>query len=70
MDFKMIEIYNQKAKINNDTYNFIIEEKWFDNFRLNRKRPKFYTIKRNGKTILSTSLHQTFYSRKRNLLNG
>ena len=66
MSYTMIEIYNQEIKIGKDKYNFIIEEKLTPGF--NRK-PKFYTIKKNDKGYLYTTLHQTFYAYKRKLLN-
>lgn len=69
---KMIEIFNQQVKVNNKKYNFIITEKWIDGWGVThskgRTRPKFYEIKENGKTILSTSLHQTFNARKKQIL--
>ena len=68
----IIEIYNQKVKINNKVYNFIIKEKWIDgwgrNHNVGRTRPKFYEIQENGETILSTSLHQAFYSKKKQII--
>ena len=68
----IVEIYNQKVKINNKTYNFIIKEKWVDGWgrkhSVGRTRPKFYEIKENGETILFTSLHQTFYSTKNKIM--
>ena len=73
MNYTMIEIYNYEVKIGKDKYNFIIEEKWIEGwgrkFAVGRVRPKFYSIKKNEQTILSTSLHQTWYAEKRKLLN-
>lgn len=72
MKYEMIEIFNLKAKVNNKNYNFIIEEQWIDGWGIThskgRQRPKFYEIKENGKTILRTSLHQTFNARKKQIL--
>ena len=69
---KMYEIFNKEVIINKDKYNFIIEEQHFEeysrNCRLGRIRPKFYTIKKNNEIILHTSLHQTFYARKRQII--
>ena len=65
-NYKMITIYNQEVKKGNDKFNLIIEEKWMIGIR---RKPKFYSIKKNGETILSTSLHQTWYAEKRKLLN-
>lgn len=73
-DYTMYEIYNQEIKIGKDKYNFIIKEKWIrgwgKKFACGRARPKFYLIKRNDKTVLHTTLHQTWYAKKRKLLNG
>lgn len=72
MDYEMITIFNQKAKIGNNKYNFIIEEKnvegWGKKFCVGRAKPKFYSIKKNGKTILHTTLHQTFYKERKTIL--
>lgn len=72
-DYEMIIIYNQEVKKGKDKYNLIIEEKWINGwgirFACGRRRPKFYSIKKNGQTILSTTLHQTWYAEKRKLLN-
>ena len=69
MDYEMIEIYNRPARVGKDTYNFIIQEKWTPGwgvrFACGRRRPKFYEIKKNGETILSTTLHQTWYAKQR-----
>lgn len=74
MKSKTIEIFNQEAKINNDKYNFIIKEKWIEGWgkshSCGRTRPKFYLIKKNGRTILITSLHQVFYARKNKIVKG
>ena len=65
----MIEIYNKEVKIGKNKYNFIIEEKWITGWGTTwargRRRPKFYIIKENGKLILHTSLHQTWYAQRR-----
>lgn len=65
-NYEMITIYNQEIKKGKDKYNLIIKEKWITGMR---RKPKFYSIKKNGETILSTSLHQTWYAEKRKLLN-
>ena len=71
MEYTMIEIWNKAIKKDNKKYEFIIEEKfisgWGRQFACGRRRPKFYTIKENGKTILSSTRHQTFYGYKRKL---
>lgn len=64
-NYEMIEIFNQEVNIDKNKYNFIIREKWFVGYG---RKPKFYTIMRNGETILYTSLHQTFYAERRKLL--
>ena len=74
MDYKMIEIYNKPAKIKGKKYNFIIEEKWVTGwgrtFAKGRRRPKSYKITENGKLILLTSLHQTFYKMQKDIMEG
>lgn len=74
MDYKMFEVYNKGLKVGKNNYNFIIEEKWIDGwgrrFACGRRRPKFYSIKKNGKLILHTSLHQTWYAEIRKVKKG
>lgn len=64
-NYEMIEIFNQEVNIDENKYNYIIREKWITGFR---RKPKFYTIMKNGEAILHTTLHQTFYAEKRKLL--
>ena len=65
---KRFEIYNKElVKNNKDKYNFIINEVWYTN---TKSRAKFYEIKKNDETILSTSLHQTWYKYIRLIKNG
>lgn len=66
-NYDMITIYNQEIKVGKDKYNFIIEEKWTPGLR---RKPKFYSIKKNNEFWLSTTLHQTWYAERRKLLNG
>ena len=69
---EMIPISRIGMFINKDWYEFIIEEKWMDGYGYRwargRAKPKFYTIKRNNEIVLHTSLHQTFYKYKRDIL--
>lgn len=58
-----IEIFNKPYSNGNHEYNFIINEVQFSNWKTNhpnRIRPKMYAIKEDGKTILYTSLWQTW----------
>ena len=70
---KMIEIYHNKIKVNKDTYEFTIEEKviegWGVTHSKGRARPKMYSIKKNNEMLLSTSLHQVYYARKKKILS-
>lgn len=70
---KMIEILRQGQFVKNNWYEFIIREQWIDGWGVThskgRQRPKFYEIKENGETILSTSLHQIFNARKKQILS-
>lgn len=52
------EIYNKEYVVGNDTYNYIITQVEFSGVR---RKSKFYEIRKNNETILSTSLHQTWY---------
>jgi len=52
------EIYNKEYVAGKDVYNFIITQVEFKGVR---RKSKFYEITKNNKTILSTSLHQTWY---------
>lgn len=62
---KTIEIWNKELIINKkDKYNFIIDEIWHTGVK---RRSKFYKIKKNGRIILHTSLHQTFYKYMREI---
>ena len=74
MKYKMIIIFNQEVKAKKDKYNFIIREKWIDGwgkrFCCGRERPKFYSITKNGKEILNTTLHQTFYARRNKIVKS
>lgn len=62
------EIYNKEININKDKYNFIIEEVWYSSNKRNRK--KFYMITKNNEDILHTTLHQTWYKYKRDIMKG
>lgn len=58
-----IEIFNKPYSTKDHDYNFIINEVQFSNWKTNhpnRIRPKMYAIKEDGKTILYTSLWQTW----------
>ena len=72
MNYKMIEVSRLGRFVNGDWYEFITEEKWINGFGTTwakgRTRPKFYTIRKNNKDILHTSLHQTFNKYKRDIL--
>ena len=56
---KTIEIYNKELiKNKKEKYNFVIDEVWHTGVK---RRQKFYKILKNGRIILHTSLHQTWY---------
>jgi len=66
---EILEVFNQEVKVGKNKYNFIVKEGYMTGwYRSKRRRPKFYEIQENNKTILSTSLHQTYYSYKKRLL--
>lgn len=66
---KILEVFNQEIKQGKNKYNFIVKEGYMTGwYRSKKRRPKFYEIQENGKTILSTSLYQTFYARKKKIL--
>lgn len=71
---KMIEVINQKVKINNVKYNFIVEVQDFKNFGVTwgkgKAKPKFYTIKENNEIILSTTSHQKYNAYKKRIMKG
>ena len=68
----MIETCRLGRFVNGDWYEFITEEQWIDGYGVTwargRAKPKFYTIKKNDKVILHTSLYQTFNKQKRDIL--
>lgn len=66
---EILEVFNQEIKKGKNKYNFIVKEGYMTGwYRTKARRPKFYEIRENGKTILSTSLHQTYYARKRKII--
>ena len=71
-NYKKIKIFNKEYKFNNDIYVFVIWEQIFcgGNRLQRRANLKTYEIIKNNECILYTSLHQTFYARKRKIEKG
>jgi hypothetical protein len=58
------EIYRKRFIKGKDIYECIIDEVRYPGVR---RKAKFYSIEKNGKDMLSTSLHQTWYKYQRDL---